>query len=648
MTGSRRRGRTVRALLLGVVVTVIAGGCTPPGLPPPLAPSGAPSVSGVAPDGGSVIVGVDGVPTGFNPHAIADYSPAARAVDALVLPSVSRVRPDGSTALDRELIDSATVTSTDPFTVTYRLARASSWSDGTPITAEDFRYLSAALQSQPGTVDAAGYALITSIRGLDAGKTVQVRFARPFPAWATLFSPLLPAHIMKDSPGGWAGALATGLPVSGGRYKMTDYDTTSSQITLTRNDKYWLPQRGPATVVLRIGAPEPLLAALDRANVQAALLGPAGLPPGRLGPAVPAARRAQVAEPGAVQLVFDTRTGPTAESAVRQAIAQGLDSTPIRAALAGGTGDAVAAVEEMTGWPGGPDPAPAAPLAAGRPDAAVAALLRAGWTRQGAYLSRNGMVLRLLLSYPIGDDQLAAAAREVQRQLGDLGIEVDLQRLDPDKLTDTLLAGRTALALLFVPRGRSDALAAQSSFGCPTPVVKPETAAVSTPPQSSHSPPAPPGLPDPATPGPATPGPTAPGLNPSAPGPATPGLSVSSPSVPDPSSPAPSATAAVGSTPPNAGAGAVQVRTGNLSGFCDPRVDADLTAALAGPPGAPAAERALAAAETSLRSALPVLPLGRPALSFLVSARLTRALSDVGPGSPFASPLAGMSDWPPR
>lgn len=627
MTGSRRRGRMGRALLLGVVVTALAAGCTPPGLPLPLAPSAALSVAAVIPGGGSVVLGVDGPPIGFNPHAITDYSPAAQAVDALVLPSVSRVRSDGSTALDPELIDSAAVTRTDPFTVTYRLARASSWSDGTPITAEDFRYLSAALQSQPGTVDAAGYALITSIRGLDAGKTVEIRFARPFPAWATLFSPLLPAHIMKDSPGGWAGALATGLPVSGGRYKMTDYDTTSSQITLTRNDKYWLPQTGPATVVLRIGAPEPLLAALDRTDVQAALLGPAGLPPGRLAAAVPAARRTQVAEPGAVQLVFDTRSGPTAEPVVRQAIGLGLDPAPVRAALAGGPGGAVLPVNEMVGWNGAP--APTTPLAAGRPDAAVSALLRAGWTRRGAYLSRDGTVLRLLLSYPAADQQLAAAAREVQRQLGNLGIEVDLQVLDPGRLIDAVLAGRTALALLFVPRGRSDVLAAQSGFGCPTPVLPPPPAPTS--PQSASSSSAPSGQPEPPS------GPTLP---------APPDPSVPDPSVPDPSASAPSETPVAGSA--TAAADAVQVRTGNLSGFCDPRLDADLAAALVGPPGSPAAVRALAAAETRLREALPVFPLGRPALSFVVSTRLSGALAGVGPGSSFASPLARISGWPRR
>ena len=55
---------------------------------------------------------------------------------------------------------------------------------------------------QPGTVGPAGYQLISAIRSRDAGKTVEVEFSQPFPDWPTLFSPLLPSHLMKDFPGG--------------------------------------------------------------------------------------------------------------------------------------------------------------------------------------------------------------------------------------------------------------------------------------------------------------------------------------------------------------------------------------------------------------------------------------------------------------
>ena len=75
--------------------------CTPPNLPPPIAPSGASSVPSTPPGAGTIVVGMDGSSgpiSGFNPHAIADFSRATQAVASLVLPSVFVVRPDGTTA----------------------------------------------------------------------------------------------------------------------------------------------------------------------------------------------------------------------------------------------------------------------------------------------------------------------------------------------------------------------------------------------------------------------------------------------------------------------------------------------------------------------------------------------------------------------
>ena len=74
----------------------------------------------------------------------------------------SSSRPDGTAVADPDVVDAAEVTSQDPFTVTYTLDRKASWSDGTPITAEDFSYLRDQLLVQPGTVDPAGYQLISA------------------------------------------------------------------------------------------------------------------------------------------------------------------------------------------------------------------------------------------------------------------------------------------------------------------------------------------------------------------------------------------------------------------------------------------------------------------------------------------------------
>lgn len=466
----RRRRLTV--VLVAVATTVLAG-CTPPGLSAPIAPgTGATSASGPSqsapvttvdtPAGLSGVIGIDGIPTGFNPYEIADYSLAAQAVAGLVLPAVSTVTAAGTTEFNPELIAAATITSAAPFTVTYQLNSTASWSDGTPITAEDFAYLADQLKTAPGTVGAAGYRAITSVGSKDAGKTVVVQFDQRIADWAQLFPYLLPAHILKDLPGGFTAGLAGGLPVSGNRYKMSAFDTTTGEITLVRNDKYWGTPPRLATVVLRIGKPQVLLEALGRGDLQAAWLRPDAQAAAVLAGQSAGTTSIRMPLPGSFQLVLNTTAGPLADSAVRTGLLAGLDRATIAGRLTGWWPQGMR-ISDLFGHPSTETTWPAAD-----PQELADRLTGVGYQRPGSYYTRDGQVLRLTLAYPSGSSGVAAAATEVQRELGDLGVEIDLVRLDPRTLvTDRIASGQTDLALVFVPRGPSDALTAATTYGCP-------------------------------------------------------------------------------------------------------------------------------------------------------------------------------------
>ncbi len=417
------------------------------------------------------MIGVDGIVTGFNPHAIADFSPAARAVASLILPSATVVHADGSTWFDPAIVTAAAVTGSDPYVVTYTLNQAAAWSDGTPVTAEDFTYLWEQMLVQPGTVDPAGYRLISAIRSRDAGKTVEVQFSGPFPAWPSLFSPLLPAHILKDAPGGWTDGLDNGIPVSANRYKLSSYDTVTGQITLVANDKFWAAAPGPSTVVLRIGSPSELLAALRRGDLQALFARPDAADASAIDLAVPLDRRTEVPMPATTQLVLNTTAGPTEAVSVRRAIATALDYPTLRETAAGGRVDGLLPVSSQVSLPsttGGPGPS-APPLAiTGDAEAARDVLADAGYRVDGLYARNDDGVLRLTLGVATEDPRSVATARAVQRQLGRAGILVDLTLAPLDPLvTERIAQGQLDLALLTVPRSRSDTVAAASAFGCP-------------------------------------------------------------------------------------------------------------------------------------------------------------------------------------
>src|SRR6201994_3353260 len=124
-----------------------------------------------------IIMGIDSIGAGFNPHLLSDLSPVNAAISALVLPSSFRPVPDPNTPtgsrweMDRTLLESAEVTSQNPFTVTYKIRPEASWTEKAPIAADYYWYLWHQMVGQPGVVDPAGYDLITAVQSIEGGKT---------------------------------------------------------------------------------------------------------------------------------------------------------------------------------------------------------------------------------------------------------------------------------------------------------------------------------------------------------------------------------------------------------------------------------------------------------------------------------------------
>lgn len=117
-----------------------------------------------------------------------------------IMPSVYIPQPDMQTMkLNTDLVLSAKQVSTSPQTIVYTINPKAVWSDKTPISAADFAYLwkteDGKTCPQCQVASTIGYDQIKSVTGSDGDKTVTVVFAKPFAAWQTLFSFLLPAHI---------------------------------------------------------------------------------------------------------------------------------------------------------------------------------------------------------------------------------------------------------------------------------------------------------------------------------------------------------------------------------------------------------------------------------------------------------------------
>ncbi|MDT7579144.1 MAG: hypothetical protein QOK35_408, partial [Pseudonocardiales bacterium] len=409
-------GRRVRAALLTALLAVLVAACTttpapapPPAPPPPPQPT-------------QIVVAVDDLGPGFNPHLLAHQSPVTTALASLALPSVFRPDASGTLQLDRTVASSAEVVSQDPFTVSYELNLEASWTSGAPIAAEDFVYLWQRMRDEPGVADAAGYRLITDVRSRAAGKAVDVVFAEPYPAWQTLFANLLPAHLLKDAPGSWTGALTGGLPASGGPFRVVSVDRARGEVLLTRNDQYWDAPATLAQLILRKVGGTALTDGLAAGDVDIAMPDATEAVRTALGALAPPPRMQVAPQPVVTELALRTDGGPLADTRVRQALGAIVDRAAVRAAAAPDAlpADAFAVAPSQTGYTStAPAGAPA------HPDAAAAATLltAAGWTRgaDGRWRS-GGAPVRLIVGAAAERPTDLKVAENVVAQLDAAGI----------------------------------------------------------------------------------------------------------------------------------------------------------------------------------------------------------------------------------
>jgi peptide/nickel transport system substrate-binding protein len=206
-------------------------------------------------DGGTLSYAADQEPTGFNNNTSKDNGTSVLNVVINMFPPVFRLHPDYSVQLNNELMDSAAQTSADPQTIVYKIKPEAAWSDGTPVSADDFIYLWKNLNGSVKGNDVAsttGYDQIKSVEGSDNGKTVTVVFSEPFTDWKSLFYGLLPAHYMEKVAGGWNTGLDKNpekIPVNG-PFKVSAWEQGQS-LTLVRNDKYFGPKAHLDSVVFR-------------------------------------------------------------------------------------------------------------------------------------------------------------------------------------------------------------------------------------------------------------------------------------------------------------------------------------------------------------------------------------------------------------
>ena len=243
--------RSMRWIVLILGLALVAAACGGGG-------GGGGSGKPATKQGGTLNYGADQEPTGFNNNTSKDNGTSVANVMINVLPQAFHLTPDFKVAMNTDLLDSAEQTSSQPQTIVYKIKQNAVWSDGTPVSADDFIYLWKNLNGTIKNNDVAsttGYDQVQSVTGSDNGKTVTVVFKQPFSDWRSLFCSgnfILPAHYVSKQPGGWNTGLdknPQNIP-SAGPFKVQNY-TPGQSLTLVRNDQYFGKKASLDSIVFR-------------------------------------------------------------------------------------------------------------------------------------------------------------------------------------------------------------------------------------------------------------------------------------------------------------------------------------------------------------------------------------------------------------
>ena len=439
-----------------------------------------------------IIMGIDSIGAGFNPHLLSDLSPVNAAISALVLPSAFRPVPDANAPtgsrweMDPTLLVSADVTNQTPFTVTYKIRPEAQWTDNAPIAADDFWYLWRQMVSQPGVVDPAGYDLITGVQSVEGGKQAVVTFSQQYPAWKELFSNILPAHIVKDVPGGFAAGLARALPVTGGQFRVESIDPQRDEILIARNDRYWGPPAKPPVILFRrAGAPAALADSVRNGDTQVAQVHGGSAAFAQLS-AIPDVRTARIVTPRVMQLTLRANEPKLSDADVRKAIL-GLLDVGLLAAVGAGSDNTVTLDQALIRSPSDPGYEPTAPPAMTTP-AALALLASAGYQVESntsaspaptpastatpevirGRISKDGQQLSLVIGVAANDPTSVAVANTAADQLRNVGIAASVLALDPVTLYRDALNNNQVDAIVgWHQAGGNLATLLASRYGCP-------------------------------------------------------------------------------------------------------------------------------------------------------------------------------------
>lgn len=227
---------------------------------------------------GPVTVGIDDAYSAYNNQTPDTNTSYNYYIDTAILAGSNMLDGNNKALLNTDVLDSWDVTSTSPYTVTYKIKPGVKWSDGAPWNCKDYYLAYLANRGTPGfnAASTSGYDLIDTAKCND-DQTFVVTFKQPYTDYKGLFdsAAIMPAHILEAKTGipditqltpnsdpaqlkkagdfwtnQWKGFNKDIMPGSG-PYMMTAFDENQGAVTLEKNPNWVGAKGGPNKIIVK-------------------------------------------------------------------------------------------------------------------------------------------------------------------------------------------------------------------------------------------------------------------------------------------------------------------------------------------------------------------------------------------------------------
>jgi peptide/nickel transport system substrate-binding protein len=192
-------------------------------------------------DGGELREPLQQWVTQWNPYQVDGTYGDSVEIMKMIEPLLFRVDASGTYQPVPEFLQSASLVSSSPQVVLYKLNPKAKWSDGKALSYLDFKAVwqgASGKDTAYNTATTTGYEQISDVsQGADATE-VKVTFDKPFADWQSLFYPLLPAAGIStpdDFNKGWVEK----VPITGGAFKIGSLDKSAQTVTVVPDPNWW-------------------------------------------------------------------------------------------------------------------------------------------------------------------------------------------------------------------------------------------------------------------------------------------------------------------------------------------------------------------------------------------------------------------------